>query len=81
MAVNFKPVWLHCNFCFVLESEKYKITNCGIIFCGSSECLNVVNTRSCKNCKGQCQKHYNLDESAPREIRHLFTDIMAQIKT
>ena len=72
------PSWLHCNVCFNQEAPKYKMTNCGTVFCSSKQCLEFVTTRNCRDCKGPCKRHVDLD-NAPAEVRSLFEPISAQL--
>ena len=78
MNFSQKPFWLHCNFCFNREAQKYKMTNCGIVLCDSEKCLGVVTTRMCKDCQGPCKRLKDLD-TAPEEVLSLFEPISAQI--
>ena len=72
------PSWLHCNVCFNQEAPKYKMTNCGTVFCSSKQCLEFVTTRNCRDCKGPCKRHVDLDD-APAEVRSLFEPISSQL--
>ena len=72
------PGWLHCNICKKTEATKYKMTNCGSVFCSSQRCLEIVTTRNCRDCKGPCKRYVDL-ETAPEEVRSLFEPISTQI--
>ena len=73
-----KPFWLHCNMCGNREAPKYKMTNCGSIFCSSEKCLAMATTRSCQECGGPCKRLIDLD-TAPEEVMVVFQPISAQI--